>query len=336
MKLNRLHKSLTTEFLMEELDPQQEQKLAYIQMMVSKQGKDGQEVSRKIRGLIDPSFARKEGQKATLQRWLDGAQRGETKDGSAYGRKVRITVLESAVRDLVTEGIFKNIGAMVYRKLHDLISGERQEHELVSNALDTYRELAAIPRYAKKAEESIYDDPQFWALVDQVTNGLGDQVKNLVQRTYERIAEMKEAPDGVLTETVIHEARISQVLASLDLDRGMIDGIMRQYGLEDADYDVSRLKDLAAAAKGKYEGAKQGVKDIAAKVGGGDAAEKYRVQDENVELGDFVVKTAAALMATMEQQADTPEEVEQAIGSALGGDEALGDEYEVVSQEELY
>lgn len=322
MRLNQLHKAHAKDFvLVEELSPDQEQKLGYVQMMLARQGKDPDPIIRRIRGYLDPEFAKKQGAKASLERWLNDAEVGDDKEGRAYGRKVRITVLESEMRNLISEGFFKNVGALVVQKLRNLIGGERQEHELVSTALDTYPGLAALSRYARRAEDYIYDDPKFWDLVDKMTDNKADMIKRIVHSTFERISESAETYRGVLTECVVTEARISRVLGSLGLDTDTIDGLMRQYDIEDEDYDLSRLKsayqqakdlpaDVVAKGKEKVGDVVSKVKDAARDVSGG---QEYQVREENADFAEEVIKVAFALMQLDEADADTPEEANEVL-----------------------
>lgn len=355
MRLNQLHKAEAKDFaLFEELSPEQEEKLSYVQMMMARQGQDPAPMIRRVRGLIDPGFAKQEGAKAGLKQWLGDPQTkaGAVRDGSAYGRKVRITVLESVVRDLITEGFFKNIGALIVQKLRSLVGGERQEHALVSQALDTYPGLAAIMRYANRAQTSVYEDPKFWQLVDQMTKGKANTVKRIVYSTFERLEESTEPYKGVLTECTIVEARVSQVLRSLGLDQDTVNGLMRQYKVRDEDYDISRLKgayDQAKAAPGKLMAkGKEKVGEVVGKVKGAaadlgkDVGQEQRVREENVDFAEEVVKVAFALMQLEAADVESPQQASAVINQVMSGEpveQATAEpapEYEVTSPEEVY
>ena len=334
MRLHNLHSTLAKDFVMfEELSPDQEEKLSYVQMMLARQGKDPDPVIRRIRGLVDPKFAKKEGAKATLKNWLKDAKRGETKDGATYGRRIRITVLESEIRELVLEGFFKDVGSLVVRKLRSVISGERKEHELVSKALDTYPNLAALVRYAGRSVEPIYDDQKFWQLVDKMTNNKANTIKRIAHSTYERLSnESIEGKKGVLTECIIVEAKISQVLNSLGLDQNQIDGLMRQYAIRDEDYDLSRIKSAYQTVKeypGKIaaKGAEtlKSIRDYPGKTAAAKVKESPgNVKEENLDFVEEVVKVAYAMMELEKANAETPKEVAQVL------DKVIEPEYEVV------
>jgi hypothetical protein len=342
VKLRELHLSTVRRFsLNEEVDPRVHEKLGYLKMMVARQGKDPQKFIDRIKELVQPDFAKQAGAKMALSSWLKNAKRGNSKDGTSSGRKIRITVLESAIRELIIEGVFRNLGHTVLKKLRDTIGG-RQEHKLLTAALDANPSFAAIIRYARKSDGYIYDDEGFWELVDHVTNGKAALIKRIVHNTFERFEESIERFD-VLTECEINEARISSVMAELGLDQNTIKTLMRQFEIRDEDYDLSRLKNIPSKAKELGVGALGKAKELgvgalgktkelgtgalgkakelgvgalgktkelgvgalgkAKELGTGakDAATAYHIKHENEDFAEEVVKIAHALMKTLEK-----------------------------------
>ena len=350
MKLHNLHLTQTKDFLLhEELSPDQEEKLSYVQMMLARQGKDPDIIVRRIRGLVDPKFAKKEGAKTTLKNWLKDAKSGDAKDGLTYGRKIRITVLESVVRELVIEGFLKDIGSLVVQKLRGMIGGERKEHELLTKSLDTYPELAAIIRYAKRSTEPIYDDPKFWELVDKMSNGKSNVIKRVAHSVYERLSSESTSNGlNILTECVIEEAKISSVLSSLGLDSGMIDGLMRQYAIRDEDYDLSRIKSAYQATKefpGKMADKASELANKAMEIPGKmaskameypgklvskakEAAASGNVTEENIDFAEEVIKVAYAMMQLDTANAKTPQDAENVLNKAIAPEQGISPEKE--------
>lgn len=354
MRLSELHSSAINRFsLQEEVDPAQQEKLGYLQMMVARQGVDPDQFMNRVKGLVQPGFAKQAGAKMTLSRWLGDAQSGDSKDGISHGRKIRITVLESEVRELITEGVFRGVGHMIVSKLRDIIGGDRQEHQLLTTALDTNPGLTAIVRYARRADDFVYDDPKFWELVDGMTGGRAQLIKRIVHSSFERLEESKQRFD-VLTECEITEARISRVMAELGLDQETIEGLMQQFDIRDEDYDIDRLKGVGRKAKelpkkmmGGIEKAGAGMLQKAKELGGKvkgmasgamDAATSYRMQQENEDFAEEVVKVAHALMQLDAADADTPEEAEEVLDRALSPEQEAEEPIErpeVVSPQDL-
>ena len=268
MKLSNLHSS-SPYAITEALDPSKEEKLAYIQMMVARQGKNPDEIMSKLRGMMDPEFAKKEGYKKSLSRWVQSANPKDEKEGMAFNRRVRVTVIEAAVREMIIEGYFRGIGTMIVNKLRGILDKGRDESKYVTKFIDEYSSLAAIQRYARRSKTPIYNDERFWQLVDEVTHGKGDKIKAMMKHQFERDSSMEEKQEGLtegvlrdpFSEITIVESKISKVMSSLGIDPEAIKNIMAQYDIRDEDYDLSRLK-------GGYDSAVQAVKAGASGVAG--------------------------------------------------------------------
>jgi hypothetical protein len=329
VKLSGLHISQVGDLLLSEaFDPGKEEKLAYLQMMIAKQGKQPDKIIDRIRGMIDPEHAKRLGAKASFERWVNGALPGESKVGRTFGRKVKVTVLESEIKQMLTEGFFSDVGDIIMSKLRNLLGDDRKEHALVTQALDKHPGLAAIHRYAQRADKALFDDPGFWELINKVTAGKGKEIERMVKGTFKRIMESKH---GLFTECIIVEARMTEVMRDLGLDQDTIQGMMDQFDLRDDDYDLARMRDALMRAKGKVEDAvkymrelpargleKAGevVKDVGAKVSEIEPLKRKRMQDENIDLADYVVTMAAMLMDVREADARTPAQVANVVDKA--------------------
>lgn len=328
MRLRELTRASTLNMVLYEgFDPSKEEKLGFIQMMVAKQGKDPAAVVNRIRGLIDPEYARQEGQKRSFKDWVTKALKDETKEGRAYGRRVRVTVLESVVRDMITEGFFSDVGKVITAKLRDLLGDEYSEDKLVGQALDQYPQLAALHRYSNKATGFLYDDEKFWELVNRVTDNKGKEIRRIVQGTFPRLEESRRR-HSVFSECIIVEARISEVMAELGLEPNWVSGIMRQYDIRDDDYDLARLKDAWQRAQGNVQKAIEFVKEIPGQAAQAmkdlpQSASKMvnvqRVREENRRVADEVIKIAAVMMQVIESGAETPQEVQQVVQQVASG-----------------
>jgi hypothetical protein len=334
VKLNHLHIGAVRDLVInEEFDAGREEQLAYLQMMAARQGKDAAKFIERVRGYTDPAHAKKMGAKATFERWVQAAMPGESRVGRSLGRRVKVTVLESETKAAITEGFFSDIGDIIMSKLRNILGDDNKEHALVAKALDRHPALTAIHRYARKAEQPIYDDENFWALIDKITSGKANEVKRLAHGTFKRISESKERVD-VLSECTIIEARMTEVMTQLGLDQGTTDGLMRQFNLRDEDYDLARMRDALTRAKGRVEDAvrfmtelpsralgKAGelVQGAAGAVAGAgkkikSVTDSKRMQDENVDFADLVVSLAAVIMDIREADATTPQQVAQVVG----------------------
>lgn len=328
MRLRDLARASASDIILYEgINPSKEEKLAFVQMMIAKQGKDPAQVINRIRGLIDPEHAQREGHKKSFEDWVKKAVKDETKEGKAYGRRVRVTVLESVVREMITEGFFSDIGKVIVSKLRGVLGDEYTEDNLVSQALDAYPQLAALHRYANKSSEFLYDDEKFWALVDRVTEGKGREVRRIVHGTFPRLEESKQHK-SLFSECILVEARISEVMAELGLEPDWINGIMRQYDIRDEDYDITRLRDAWQRARGNVQDAIKYIGDLPGKAAqaakdlpkaAGKMVSSQRVREENRRVADEVIKIAAVLMQVIESGAETPQEVQQQVEKAVGG-----------------
>lgn len=349
MKLSEIHLATTNDFIFnEEMTPPAHEKLAYLQMMIARQGKDPEQIMKRIRGLVDPTFAKREGKIKEFERWLKGAKQDEMRVGKAYGRKIKVTVLEATIREMLVEGFFSDISTAIVHKLRDLLGDEHKEHKLVTQALDKYPSLAGILRYAQKSEQPIYDDEKFWELVDTLTKGRGKEIKRIVYGTFPRIEE----GISLFNQHEIMEARMSQVMADLGLDQDMIGNLMQQYDLRDEDYDLSRLREAYRKAAGKVEKAIEYLKELPGKAAeyakelptkaGKKVLDRRQVSSENAKLADEVVKVASVLMQVERQieqsGATTPGEVKAAVEKAVEGPEKVPPEAEresIISTGEL-
>lgn len=328
MRLRDLARASATDIVLNEgFDQSKEEKLGFIQMMIAKQGKDPAPVVDRIRGLVEPEFAKQQGQKKSFKDWVTKAIKDETKEGRAYGRRVRVTVLESVVREMITEGFFADIGKVIVSKLRGVLGDEYSEDKLVAQALDAYPQLAALHRYSNKSSDFIYDDEKFWELVDRVTDNKGKEVRRIVHGTFPRLEESR-LRRSIFSECVIVEARISEVMAELGLEPSWVNGLMRQYDIRDEDYDLSRLKDAWQRAGGKAEAAVKYFKELPGQAlqaakdlpkAASKAVSSQRVREENRRISDEVIKIAAVLMQVIESGADTPQEVQQQVAQAVEG-----------------
>ena len=360
MKLSALHQASATD-IMEGIDPSVHEKLAYLQMMVARQGKDPEPLITRVRGMIDPQYAQQAGRKATFQSWIKGAQRDEAKTGTAYGRKIRVTVLESTVRELINEGFFSDIGGAIVQKLKEVIGDDPKEHAMVAKALDDNPSLGWIHRYARKAQQPLWNDEGFWQKLDQTTNGMGQKIKAMVLATYKRADEVSEATNvkdvSVLTECVIEEAKISAVMKSLGLEPDAINSLMTDFGIHDEDYDISRMKEALQNAKGKIGQAVTGLQNLPGRAGvaiqqkAGEAmgaiqqkageigqqvkstADVGRVQKANMDFADSVVLSSAFILSTANVQ--SPEQAKQAVDQTAQQLGLPADAEEIVSSNEL-
>jgi len=283
MKLSNLHASSRI-CLTEDLS--QQEGLAYLQMMAAKQGIDPDPFAREIRMLMGGEIGQTEHGKAAFQKWISEAKPSETKTGKAFGRKVKITVLESVVRDLIEENVFSDMGDFVMKKLRSLLKvDDRQEHELVSKAIDEEPKLGAILRYAQRTQQPIYDDEKFWKLVDDVT-GQGERIKAIVLGTYRRRVQENKLYKDTLTIT---EARMSEVMSDLGLSDDQINELMDRYGLQDKGYDLSSFKRSLSKAGGRV---KEAISSLGDKAKNLVSETPEMDEEENMDFAEFVVLVA--------------------------------------------
>lgn len=304
----------------EGVDPGLREKLAFIDMMIARQGKDPEPVIKRLRGMIDPDFAQYEGRKATFKSWIESARTDETKIGMVHGRKVRVTVLEAAMRDVISEGILGDITNAVKKKLRDLFYDEPTEHKMVKAALDEFPSLSGLKRYAAQFKSgTLYDDDGFWSVVDKVTSGKSGKIKEMVNAIYRRrMEESQENMKPLLSECVIEEAKVSDVMGQLGIEPGAVQSIMNDFKIEDQDYDISRMKAAVKQTSQKIRSApgramagfKSKVKEM-----GSDAKEM------NEDFADTVILAAAYLMKVpAEQDAGTsPLQAVEAVTADLSG-----------------
>jgi len=251
MRLNGLHRLSTTSLpvpIREELgatDPN----LDYLSKMIQKQGKDPGDIIKQVQMKI--------GTKSGLKEWIRAAKPGESKEGRdpITGRKIRIAVLDSiqkqpmqfkttkltvaeaVARDLISERFldYGGVGKAILAKLHDILSDEPEPQD-IKRAESKHPTLSHLMRYAQTAEEDLHDSGEFWALVDKITSGKGEEIKKLADHIHRRQVESREK--GSITVT---ESNISTVMKSLGLNEEDVRSIMQTHGLQDTDYDVTKL-----------------------------------------------------------------------------------------------
>jgi len=257
MRLNGLHRLSTTNLpgpIHEELgaiDPN----LDYLRKMIQNQGKDPDTIINQVQMRIRGSG---------LREWIRAAKPGESKEGRdpTTGRKIRIAVLDSiqkvplhvkttkltvaeaVIRDLISEGGYNSIGKAILDKLNDLVD-EPSEPKHINRAEEKYPMLSRLMRYAQSAEEDIKND-EFWALVDKITDGKGEEIKKLTDHIHCCQDEAREK-GGI---TVI-ESTISSVMKSLGLNEEDVANIMQSNNLQDKEYDLSKLSQNAKSQDAK-------------------------------------------------------------------------------------
>lgn len=300
MKLRELNLASPID-IFEGLDYKQRERLARIEMLIAKQGKDPEPIMNRIRGMIDPEFAKSKGRAATLKSWVAAAKPGEKKQGKLHDRKVEITVLEAALHDCITEGIFGDIGKIISRKLSSILRDEPKEDENVKSVLDNYPPLAALQRYAAQAKDHIKDDPRFWELVEKVAPGHGDEIKKWVSATYRRrVAESKDGKMPGLFTKCITEAKISDEMRALGMADEEIASLLGQHEVQDISYVGSELRGAASAVKqapGKaLRGAYGAVRSKTQKMAGD-------VRELNDDFVSAVILTAGMIIKTATEAA---------------------------------
>lgn len=320
MRLDELHLAKASDFsLCEDFNPDLQEKLANLRLMITRQGKDPDPIITRVRGMLDPEFARKEGFRLTIKKWVEGAQRGEEKVGKAYGRKVKITVLESALRQSITEGrILKGIGDLIVKGVNRIFGNDRQESQLVSKALENTPQLAALTRYANMATKEgkpVYDDPKFWGLVDKLTGGRAQEVKQLAHAIFKRVVEeAKFNGRGLLSECIMIEEKISDVMMSLGVPQEAAVDLISKYGLRD-DPSVRPGESSAGWVEPEGEPGQAGQAKGAEAVVQPKQYDKYDVEEENAEFADLVILLTTALEQA--KKAATPQEKVAAIQQVL-------------------
>jgi len=304
MRLGDLHSYSVQQILMfENLDPKQEEGLAYLAMMAARQGINPEKFTNRVRGFVDPGARAQFGGKARFEKWIETATQGDTRTGRAFGRRVRVTVLESA---LIHEGF----GNVLVRKIRKILGNERKESALVKRYLDQHPALAAIQRYARNTDEDMIKDEGFWRLVDKVTGGRGNAVRTLAVGTF-HLDESR----SLLDEEIIYEARMSEVMRSLGLDDDTVNDLLSDFGLRDDDYDLARLKNAAMAGPRNVAAGVRAVGRYGAEAGraaiskGGEVLQKGKelikkpfqddeYKERNIDLADEVIVIAGTLLST--------------------------------------
>lgn len=345
MKLRQLHAGSATDFILlrEELSPKQQEGLSYVQMMVARQGKDPTQFVSDVRKLLDPDSSRRAGARESVQKWLQGADPKDFRDGRFFGRKVRVTVLEAIVRDtMLTESRFRQIGAKILSTLADMIKNEGDDSEAVERDLGEFPQLAILQRYAKRAKSYIFDDEKFWSEVEramasaaayhQMESPSAAMVRRQLKDTYEHVAntapeEKEEGKEPVVaaesrkrgsifTEMVVMEmGSISGVLGKLGIKPEVVADLMQRHEVEDTQYDIERLRSAgktvqelpgraAKAVKGAVKGAMTKAVSAVKDISGD-------VREANREFANEVIKQAAFLLRVKREETEQgPEEPE--------------------------
>jgi hypothetical protein len=291
--------------IFEGLDYKQREKLARIEMLITKQGKDPEPIINRIRGMIDPEFAKSKGRAATLKSWVAAAKPGEKKQGKLHDRKVEITVLEAALHDCISEGIFGDIGKILSRKISNLLRDEPKEDENIKSVLDTYPALAALQRYAAQAKDHIKDDPRFWELVEKVSPGHGEEVKKWVSATYRhRVTESKDGKiPGLFTKCII-EAKISDEMRALGMGEEEITDLLAKGEIQDISYVGSEIR---GAAKSAVQAPGKALRGAYGAVRGKTQKWAGDVRELNDDFVSAVILTAGMIIKTTSEAAKAKE-----------------------------
>lgn len=316
MKLSTLHKA-TARALLEGFDSTAvQQNLSLLQRMITSQGKDPEAVLRRIKGSINPKILGDAGggMKAIyserVKNFVSSAQAGQFVDGVSHGRKVRLTVLEYILR----EGYWSSIGRAILGKLRqDIEMGGDDEHELTAKAIDEFPVLAWILRYARRAEADLMQDETFWQKLDQTTGGLGQKVREMADAVIPMMREMREKnPNaGLLSEMLVIERKLSDVMVGAGLDQMTAKQIMGEFGLRDDEFTEPANAGAAAAPAeasaetAPVEAAPGGAPTGASAAGAAQApaaqkpmssAEYQRLQHDNWKIANSIAVIAAYTM----------------------------------------
>jgi len=294
----------------EEFNPDQEELLAQAQAMIASQGKNPEPIMKYIRDRLGSSKG-----KDLFKKWAATAKPGESQTGKAHGRKVKVTILEAAFRDVIAEGLFSDISDLILKKVKDLFKNEEEENAKAAEAMQRNKQLAYIYQYALKAEESIYDDDKFWNEVEEVTGTR--EVEKLAKAAYKR--RISESRLSLSTEIIITEAHISGILQELGMEPDDINKLMRSQDLTDEDYDVSRLKRaIAKPFKRAGEAIAKPFRRAGEAIGKAAAGKaSKRVKEENKEFAELVIIMADTISDLRKEKPETPEEAEKIVDDNL-------------------
>jgi hypothetical protein len=313
VKLSQIHNATIIEnVILEALTERQKLGLSILKKMC----KDEEGFINDIVKELDPDRAAEDehraGKRQELARWIQTAEEGEVRKGTAFGRPVKVkalgepistmgnqvktTVGESVIRGMIAEGRFKKIGASLIKYLANMVSAndDNDESQLVAQVLDEYPELTAIRRYARKAEGDISEDEDFWAVVQRALQSSAsfgnfpapdlEDLKDVMQRTYE-MAESVTGGRGLLAECVIVETTVSRIMRKIGVPVDLIPRLMDKHGIEDREFDISDVSDTRRQ-------------------------EAEMVPQHNKDYADEVIKMAGILLKQAEKQANNAAEEE--------------------------
>lgn len=311
MKLSKIHNSTILEnVIVEALSDRQKLGLQILKKMC---GDDTDFINDVVKEL-DPERAateeHKEEKRQELARWIQTAEKGEVRKGTAFGRPVKVKALGTpiavmgesvrtpvgifVIRGMMAEGRFKKIGANLIKYLAKMIGAndDDDESQLVAQALDEYPELVAIKRYAKRADEGIAQDDGFWNVVQRALKSAASyhgipapdllDLKDIMQQSYDIVESFDR---GLLTEHVIVETTISKLMRRIGVPVDRIGELLDRHDIEDIDFDVSDVRDSKER-------------------------EKEMLPKQNMDFADETIKMSAILLRTAQKKAEQEAEVE--------------------------
>ena len=327
MRLNGLHQLSTTSLpvpIREELLGTADPNLDHLSKMIQKQGKDPGDIIKQIQMKI--------GTKGGLKEWIRAAKPGESKEGRdpITGRKIRIAVLDSiqkpepiqfkitkmtvaeaVTHDLISERFmnYDGVGREILAKLHDILSDEPEPQD-IKRAESKHPTLSHLMRYAQNTEEDLHDSAEFWALVDKITSGKGDEIKKLADHINRRQIESREK--GGIT---VAESNISTVMKSLGLNEEDVRSIMQANDLQDTDYDVAKLDE----------------KEVPPPVQAGPKKSLNAIRRDNYEYIQSVILAAEWVLDSV-AAGQSDQEIDQAVSDpSIVSDEDLAPEGDLSS-----
>jgi hypothetical protein len=328
MKLDALFAANPKQMLMlEKIESSIHEKLGYLHAMIAKQGKDPEPVIKMIRSKLDPEYGTRERGKEAFSQWAKRAPQGDSKVGSAFGRKMQVTALDAPKMDgqaspgatppaapqpepslnynktLPLEDFGrKKVVTLFEAKMKDVLT-EEMWSDIGQSLVAKLRELFASgdDPESPKVKAALDEFPGLSALYRYAKTAAINPAEDprfwqLVDKvTGGKSADIRKIVDAIHEvwdrrdeKIIITEAKLSDVMSSLGLDTTTIDSILKTHGLKDDEHD------LGAA----FGGGKPSSQDIA-------------------KFVSTVVKSAAAIMksanlaTTPEQKQEVSKAVEQ-------------------------
>lgn len=110
MRLSFLPELSPQELLLEREMPGQKELYGFLYMMAAAQGKNGDDFVKEVRSVVDPEFLKKRQAKARGTQWLALAKPGDETNALVYGRKVRLKVLESVIKEADVSDVLVALG----------------------------------------------------------------------------------------------------------------------------------------------------------------------------------------------------------------------------------